>query len=69
MFSSSNGGAAQSGQSIYSKAIHSLHISVVPDELPCREAQQRDVERHIRQFMSSSQKKVSSIYISGLPGK
>ena len=64
----SNGGDAQSGQSIYSKAIHSLHISVVPDELPCREEQRRDVEQHIRQFMSS-QKNTSSIYISGLPGE
>lgn len=64
----STGSHSSSGQSIYSKAIQSLHISVVPNELPCREDHRRDIEEHIRQFISFKNSS-SSIYISGLPGK
>lgn len=64
----SSGGDASTGQSIYSKAIQNLHISVVPDELPCREDQRRDIQDHIRQFISGRSSS-ASIYISGLPGK
>jgi hypothetical protein len=50
----------------YSVAIQRLHISVVPETLPCRTHERHAVEGYLREGISFSRK--SPLYICGMPG-
>jgi hypothetical protein len=51
------------------KAIQRLHISVLPDALPCRQNETLKMERFIRNAVSNYQSSgKKAIYISGMPG-
>jgi hypothetical protein len=52
---------------IYSTAIRRLHMSVLPDNLPCRSDERVKVQDAIREVIVDSSK-TKSLYISGLPG-
>lgn len=53
---------------VYSKAIQRLHISVIPDNLPCREVQKESIMKFMRDGvrMYGSNK---PLYVCGTPGK
>lgn len=51
----------------YSIAIQRLHLSVIPEVLPCRESERKAIEDFIRKSISVQQKS-SPFYICGIPG-
>lgn len=52
---------------VFSQAIRQLHVSVLPDRLPCRDAERMVIEGAIRKaIMSRGSSK--PLYISGMPG-
>jgi hypothetical protein len=53
----------------FSLAIQRLHISVIPESLPCREAERRTVEDYIREAVSCKGGVRRPVYICGMPGK
>lgn len=60
-------GAAQSDP--FQQAIQRLHISVIPDTLPCREAERRQIEDYLRSGVAAQGEVHRPIYICGMPGK
>lgn len=52
---------------IYSRAIRQLHISILPETLPCRNEEQMKIELHIRKGIGGGGA-TKPIYISGMPG-
>lgn len=52
---------------IYQRAIRKLHISVVPESLPCRTQEKGVLQGIIREFIKTD-KVPAPIYISGMPG-
>jgi hypothetical protein len=56
------------GKDPFSRAINMLHISVLPDQLPCRGTERTQIERAIRESIEH-RGAVPPIYISGMPGK
>lgn len=50
----------------YSIAIQRLHISVIPETLPCRENERNEIEEYIRDGLRRGKK--SPLYICGMPG-
>ena len=53
---------------IYQRAIRKLHISVVPESLPCRTQEKGVLQGIIREFIKTD-KVPAPIYISGMPGE
>lgn len=51
----------------YALAIQRMHISVVPDELPCRSAEHRELKEFVRKGVREGYSK-ASMYIYGYPG-
>jgi hypothetical protein len=52
----------------FSVAIRKLHVSVVPEQLPCRTEERTEIEAFIRDaIVTGSTGK--PLYISGMPGK
>lgn len=51
----------------FSKAVAQLHISVLPEALPCREEEQKKVLQFLKTAMSEGGRK-RPLYISGMPG-
>jgi hypothetical protein len=51
----------------FSLAIQRLQISVIPDELPCRNKEREEIENHIRDVLVYHRTK-PPLYICGLPG-
>ncbi|UMM22652.1 hypothetical protein L5515_003766 [Caenorhabditis briggsae] len=45
-----------------------LHLSKVPEQLPCREAEAREIESFIREVIDRKRGESSAMYISGVPG-
>ncbi|EFO86702.1 hypothetical protein CRE_04614 [Caenorhabditis remanei] len=45
-----------------------LHLSKVPEKLPCRENESRDIENFIREVIDKKRGESSAMYISGVPG-
>ena len=52
----------------YSIAIQRLQISVIPDDLPCRENEKKFIDNYIRDVVVSHRTK-APLYICGMPGK
>lgn len=52
----------------YSIAIQRLQISVIPDELPCRENERKFIDNYIREVVTSHRTK-PPLYICGMPGR
>jgi ATP-dependent Clp protease ATP-binding subunit ClpA len=50
----------------YSIAIKRLHISVIPEILPCRNKERKDIEDYISDGLRRGKK--SPLYICGMPG-
>jgi hypothetical protein len=53
----------------FSQAIQRLHISVIPESLPCREAERRTIEDYIREAVSCKGGVRRPVYICGMPGR
>lgn len=51
-----------------SEAIQRLHISVIPESLPCREDERLIVENYIRNSVLRTTATVRPVYICGMPG-
>ena len=51
----------------YSSAIRNLHISVIPDNLPCRDSELKTIENFIQKGIVSREAQ-KPVYISGMPG-
>lgn len=51
----------------FSVAIQRLHISVIPDTLPCRGAERKSIEDYIRSGIQCTGSH-RPIYICGMPG-
>ncbi len=51
---------------VYSIAIQRLHISVIPETLPCRQNERNEIEEYIRDGLKRGKK--SPLYICGMPG-
>lgn len=52
----------------YSIAAQRLQISVIPDQLPCREAELQIIDNYIRDSLLSSNGTRTPLYICGMPG-
>jgi hypothetical protein len=52
----------------YTTAIQRLQISVIPDELPCRDAEKRQIESYLRDAIIQGEGS-APYYICGMPGK
>lgn len=66
--SSSSGGATVIGNSDpYSTAIRKLHVSVIPEVLPCRVEERRKIYDILRKSIVD-RSSTGTIYISGMPG-
>jgi hypothetical protein len=52
---------------IYIQAIHKLHISVVPEFMPCRTSEKTQLMTQLRQYIIGAESP-KPIYISGMPG-
>ena len=56
----------------YSVALRQLHISVIPDSLPCRTEHKEQIESYIKKQINASMNSDKNIdppmYISGMPG-
>ena len=56
----------------YSVALRQLHISVIPDSLPCRTEHKEQIENYIKKQINASMNNDKNIdppmYISGMPG-
>ena len=50
----------------YMIAMQRLHISVIPDSLPCRQNERTFIENYLRDGIKS--RKTSPLYICGMPG-
>lgn len=59
--------AAAANSDIYSQAIKQLHISVLPERLPCRNSEREAIERAIRRA-TLSRGSGKPLYVSGMPG-
>lgn len=65
----SGGGSTSSDTDHYSIAIKNLHISVIPENLPCRTKEFNEIERLVKDGLESSGiKSIKPVYISGMPG-
>lgn len=53
----------------FSRAIQQLHISVIPEKLPCRTEQRNVIEGHIRSGILGKGAQKGAMYICGMPGK
>lgn len=51
----------------YMIAMQRLHISVIPDKLPCRQNERTFIENYLRDGIKSG--KASPLYICGMPGE
>ncbi|KAJ2851337.1 Origin recognition complex, subunit 1 [Coemansia brasiliensis] len=58
--------ADESNMTIYEAARHRLHVSAVPDALPCREDEFAEIYGHLS--MALSERNSMCMYISGVPG-
>uniref|UniRef100_A0A8R1J1K8 Origin recognition complex subunit 1 n=1 Tax=Caenorhabditis japonica TaxID=281687 RepID=A0A8R1J1K8_CAEJA len=45
-----------------------LHLSKIPEKLPCREYESREIEKFIREVIDPKRGESSAMYISGVPG-
>lgn len=45
-----------------------LHLSKVPEKLPCRDIESREIEKFIREVIDPKRGESSAMYISGVPG-
>jgi len=61
------GGSSVNAADHYSVAIRNLHISVIPENMPCREVERSAIEKFLRMGIES-RKDMKPIYISGMPG-
>ena len=52
----------------FSVAIRKLHVSMIPDQLPCRTDEREEVESFIRQAIISGDTG-KPMYVCGMPGK
>ena len=52
----------------YSNAIRKLHVSVVPDVLPCRVDERTKIYDILRRAIRDKGERIKPIYISGMPG-
>jgi hypothetical protein len=52
----------------FSVAIRKLHVSMIPDQLPCRTEEREEVETFIRSAITSGDTG-KPMYICGMPGK
>jgi len=52
----------------YSNAIRKLHVSVVPDVLPCRVEERAKIYDILRRAIRDKGERIKPIYISGMPG-
>ena len=51
----------------FSVAIQRLQISVIPDQLPCRENERKKIDHYLREVIVSNHTK-PPLYICGMPG-
>ena len=65
--SSSGGAAVTSNSDPYSTAIRKLHVSVIPEVLPCRLEERRKIYDVLRKSIIE-RSSTGTIYISGMPG-
>ncbi|KAJ2390969.1 Origin recognition complex, subunit 1, partial [Coemansia sp. RSA 2559] len=69
MGASSSNGRAMAGdgsQSVYEAARQQLHVSAVPDTLPCREDEFAEIYGHL--YNTIEERNSMCLYISGVPG-
>jgi hypothetical protein len=52
----------------FSIAIQRLHVSVVPESLPCRSVERTSIEDYIRNGVIGSSARSQTYYICGMPG-
>jgi Cdc6-like AAA superfamily ATPase len=61
------GGSGKEGVDIYSDAIRKLHISVLPERLPCRQTERDKIYSELRNAIVE-RTMTKPIFISGMPG-
>jgi origin recognition complex subunit 1 len=62
-----SGQTSSNGRSIYANAIQRLHVSVLPEVLPCRTIEKDKVMTYLRSGLSRGGN-IRPLYISGMPG-